>query len=175
MKLTKKQKPLKPLSLGKLRADLALIMDEIDRSNGVLSDYYSPIMWQRLQNTAEKVANAIQSVRLKLGNPEMTAEEIGLKLGLGKMSVAGYLAWNTMLAPDWVKPSDVIATTPCPKCGAPAGEGCRYCSAPAHKIHKERREAYKTSPIGAEYLKDRAAQMEERYGLKVSPNAGTMN
>src|ERR1017187_9844334 len=103
-KASKKQS-LKPLNLGKLKADLALIMDEINRSNGVLPDYYSPVMWQRLQQTADKVATAIQCVRMKLSNPTMTSEEIGNKLGIGKMSVAGYLAWNSMLAPEWVKPS----------------------------------------------------------------------
>jgi hypothetical protein len=164
LKATKKA-VLKPLSLGKLKTDLNIIMAEIDRCSGILPDYYSPVMWQRLQETADKVAGAIQSVRMKLTNPEMTCEEIGLKLGLGKMSVAGYLAWNSMLAPDWVKPAEVIASTPCPKCGVPAGSRCDYCSAPAHKIHKERRAAYKASPLGVMYLKDRAAEMEARYGL----------
>ncbi len=173
-KASKKQS-LKPLNLGKLKADLALIMDEINRSNGVLPDYYSPVMWQRLQETADKVAGAIQSVRMKLTNPELTCEEIGLKLGIGKMSVAGYLAWNSMLAPDWVKPSVVIATVFCPKCGAHAGQSCNYCSAPAHKIHKERRAEYKASAAGVAYLQKRAANMEAQYGLKVFPNAGTVN
>jgi hypothetical protein len=41
----------------------------------------------------------------------------------------------------------------------------RLLSAPAHKIHEERREAYRNSSLGAAYLKNRAADMEERYGL----------
>jgi hypothetical protein len=137
---------LKPLNLGKLRRDLQLIMDEIDRTNGVLPDAYSPVMWQRLQNTAEKVSNAIQSVRLVLGG--MTADEAASKVGIGdddksgKMMVAGYMAWNTMLQPDWVAPRIIIRETACPKCGAQAGERCDYSSAPAHKIHRERREAH---------------------------------
>lgn len=45
-------KPVKPLNLDKLRKDLQLIMDEIDRTQGVLPDYYSPVMWTRLQETA---------------------------------------------------------------------------------------------------------------------------
>ena len=173
-KASKKQS-LKPLNLGKLKADLALIMDEINRSNGVLPDYYSPVMWQRLQQTADKVSTAIQCVRMKLSNPTMTSEEIGDKLGIGKMSVAGYLAWNSMLSPEWVKPSEVIDTTPCPVCKAEAGEGCDYHSSPAHKIHKERRAEYKASAAGVAYLQKRAANMEAQYGLKVFPNAGTVN
>jgi hypothetical protein len=164
-KASKKQS-LKPLNLGKLKADLALIMDEINRSNGVLPDYYSPVMWQRLQQTADKVSTAIQCVRMKLSNPTMTSKEIGDKLGVAKMSVSGYLAWNAMLSPQWVKPSEVIDTTPCPVCKAEAGEGCDYHSAPAHKIHKERKAAFRASEAGLDYLTHRATQMEERYGIK---------
>jgi hypothetical protein len=61
-----------------------------------------------------------------------------------------------MLAPDWVKPSIVIATTACPKCKVTAGVSCDYCSAPKHKIHKERRETFKASSLGAAYLANRA-------------------
>jgi len=65
-----------------------------------------------------------------------------------------------------VKPATVVASTPCPTCGAPEGQRCDYCSAPAHKIHKERREAYRTSTLGIEYLKNRATVMEAQYGIK---------
>jgi hypothetical protein len=57
---------VKPLDLAKPRRDMHIVMDEIDRSGGVLGDAYSPIMWQRLQSTTERVANAIHAVRLKL-------------------------------------------------------------------------------------------------------------
>jgi hypothetical protein len=67
-KATKKP-ALKPLSLGKLKTDLAIIMGEIDRSNGILSDYYTPVTWQRLQETAEKISNAIQCVRNETHQP----------------------------------------------------------------------------------------------------------
>lgn len=157
---------VKPLSLGKLKTDLNIIMAEIDRCSGILSDYYSPVMWQRLQQTADKVATAIQCVRMKLSNPSITSEEIGDRLGIGKMSVAGYLAWNSMLSPLWVKPSEVVETTPCPVCKAEAGEGCDYGSAPAHKIHDERKAAFRASEAGLGYLSQRATQMEERYGIK---------
>jgi hypothetical protein len=132
---------LKPLNIEKLRRDMKVITDEIDRGGGVLSDAYSPIMWQRLQETTEKVANAIQAVRLTLSG--MTCGAAATELGLETAQVAGYRAWNTMLQPSWVAPRVIIATTSCPKCGAMAGKRCDYRSAPAHKIHKERREAYK--------------------------------
>src|ERR1035437_3267133 len=99
-KATKKS-TLKPLNLGKLKADLALIMDEINRSNGVLPDYYSPVMWQRLQQTADKVATAIQCVRMKLSNPTMTSEEIGNKLvmvGLESFMRTHWMAVATLSA-----------------------------------------------------------------------------
>lgn len=159
-----KKPALKPLSLGKLKTDLNIIMAEIDRCSGILPDYYSPVMWQRLQETADKVAGAIQSVRMKLTNPEMTCEEIGLKLRIGKMSVAGYLAWNSMLSPDWVKPSVVYTAIDCPFCGKPAGVPCNG-NVKATRIHRQRREAYRNSSLGETYLKDRAADMQERYGL----------
>jgi hypothetical protein len=121
----------------KLRQDMRIIMDEIDCSGNVLPDAYSPLMWQRLQQTTEKVADAIQAVRLRLSG--MTCREAAAKLGLETAQVAGYVAWNTMLQPDWVPPRIIIATTACTKCGAVAGERCHYSSAPPHKIHKERR------------------------------------
>lgn len=139
---------LKPLNLAKLRRDMELIMSEIDRTGGVLPDAYSPVMWQRLQHTTEKVANAIQAVRMTLSG--MTTEQAANQLGLGTQQVAGYVAWNTMLQPGWVAPRFIIAVTPCPKCGAKAGELCNYCSAPPHKIHKERREAHRTANSGAQ-------------------------
>jgi hypothetical protein len=133
-----------PLNMGKLRRDMEIIMGEIDRTGGVLPDAYSPVMWQRLQRTTERVANAIQGVRLTLSG--MTCGEAAAKLGLETAQVAGFLAWNTMLQPDWVAPRIVISRTACPRCGASAGERCNYSSAPAHKIHRERREAHKAIP-----------------------------
>ena len=97
-------KKVKPLNIEKLRRDMRIIMDEIDRSGGVLPDAYSPLMWQRLQETTEKVADAIQAVRLTLSG--MTCGEAAVKLGLETAQVAGYVAWNTMLQPDWVAPTD---------------------------------------------------------------------
>jgi hypothetical protein len=93
---------LKPLNIEKLRRDMKTIMDEIDRSGGVLPDAYSPVMWQRLQETTEKVADAIQAVRLTLSG--MTCGEAAAELGLETAQVAGYLAWNTMLQQSWVAP-----------------------------------------------------------------------
>jgi hypothetical protein len=137
---------LKPLNMVKLRRDMQIIMDEIDCSGGVLPDAYSPLMWQRLQETTEKIADAIQAVRLTLSG--MRCAEAAAKLGLETAQVAGYVAWNTMLQPDWVAPRIIIAETACPKCGAAAGERCNYSSAPPHKIHKERREAHKAVAAG---------------------------
>jgi DNA-binding CsgD family transcriptional regulator len=131
---------LKPLSLPKLRKDLQTIMDEIDRSHGVIADNYSPVMWQRLQNTAEKVANAIECVRMRLSSPEMNAEQIGKHLGLSKMQVAAYMAWNTMYGSTWIKPSIVIRTLACPKCGMAIGIPCE-----GGKMHEERRSKFKNS------------------------------
>ena len=149
-------KKLKPLNLEKLRRDMELIMDEIDRTGGVLPDAYSPVMWQRLQETTEKVADAIQAVRLKLSG--LTCGEVALKLGLETAQVAGYVAWNTMLQPGWVAPRFIIRETPCPKCGAQAGERCDYSSAPAHKIHRERREAHGMDEALAAKAAQKAAQ-----------------
>ena len=158
------KKPVKPLNLNKLRKDLQLIMDEIDRTHGVLPDYYSPIMWMRLQETADRVANAIQAVRMKLSG--LTSSEIADKLGLGVQQVAAYVAWNTMFDPHWVRPKEVIAWSARPKCDAEAGQRCQYHSAPANKIHSERREAFRNSAAGKMYLKNRAEELEERYGVK---------
>jgi hypothetical protein len=35
-------KKLKPLNIEKLRRDMKIVMDEIDRTGGVLPDAYSP-------------------------------------------------------------------------------------------------------------------------------------
>jgi hypothetical protein len=134
---------VRPLNIERLRKNLQIIMTEIDRTQGVLPDYYSPTMWQRLQRTAYHVANAIQAVRIKLSNPELSCEHIALKLGLERQQVAGYLAWNTMLDPKWIKPQFAIEFVGCPKCGASPGQRCNYASAPTYKIHDERREAYR--------------------------------
>lgn len=136
-----KTKELKPLNMTKLRKDMQLIMDEIDRTGGVLPDAYSPVMWQRLQDATDRVATAVQAVRLVLSG--MNRDDVATKLGMGRQRVAAYMAWNTMLQPDWVSPRMIIAETPCPICGAQKGERCRYSSAPPHKIHKERREVNK--------------------------------
>jgi hypothetical protein len=162
--MNSQEKKLKPLNLKKLRKDLQTIMDEIDRTNGILPDFYSPIMWQRLQNTADTVANAIQAVRLRLNGK--TNSEVASELGLDKQQVGGYLAWNTMLDPQWCKPAEVIAISVCPKCGADAGLPCDYASAPAHKIHKERREAFRSSAGGKLYLEQRAEMLEAKYGVR---------
>ncbi len=152
-------KSVKPLNLNKLRKDLELIMDEIDRTQGVLPDYYSPVMWTRLQETAERIANAIQAVRMKLSGK--TVKEIADALGLGLMSVAGYLAWNTMLDPGWIKPEVARNRVACPACHAPVGSECR-----APRTHKSRIEAFRNSSEGQEYLQTKAEYMEERYGVK---------
>ena len=150
---------LKPLDLKKLRKDLQLIMDEIDRTQGILPDYYSPVMWSRLQDTAERVANAIQAVRMKLnGKP---VEDIVKELGLSKQSVAAYLAWNTMLDPDWIKPEAARNSIACPLCNAPAGEECYGTP----RTHKARIEAFRNSPTGEHYLQSKAQMMEDRYGV----------
>jgi hypothetical protein len=47
-------------------------------------------MWQRLQQTTKKVADAIQAVRLTLSG--MTCGEAAAKLGLETAQVAGYVA-----------------------------------------------------------------------------------
>src|SRR5580693_1065861 len=156
-----KTKKLKPLNIEKLRRDLKVVMDEIDRTGGVLPDAYSPVMWQRLQGTTEKVADAIQAVRLALSG--MTCGEAAAKLGLETAQVAGYVAWNTMLQPDWVAPRIIIANTPCPKCGAMAGERCQYRSAPPNKIHKERREAHKAK-VAAEQDEERLSRRKVEQG-----------
>jgi hypothetical protein len=134
MNMTGTVKQVAPLNLAKLRRDMQTIMDEIDRTGGVLPDAYSPVMWQRLQNATENVATAIQAVRLSLSG--MSHTEIAAKLGLKPQQVAAYAAWNTMLQPDWVSPRGVVASTPCPKCGASQGEDCM-----AVKIHRVRRDA----------------------------------
>lgn len=139
---TRTETKSKPLNISKLRRDMRTIMDEIDRTGGTLPDAYSPMMWQRLQHTTEKVANAIQAVRLRLNG--MSCDEIASKLCISKQQVAAYAAWNTMLQPGWVAPRVITAATMCPKCGAKAGERCDYHSAPAHQIHTERREAFKS-------------------------------
>ncbi len=138
-KMTKKQKTLKPLNLSTLRRDMQIIMDEIDRTEGVLPDAYSPVMWQRLQNTTEKVAGAIQAVRLTLSG--LSCSDVADKLALNPQQVAAYMAWNTMLQPDWVSPRVVVATTQCPKCGVAPGTSCDLTYG---RLHRQRREAYKS-------------------------------
>lgn len=152
-------KPVKPLNLNKLRKDLQLIMDEIDRTQGVLLDYYSPVMWTRLQETAERVANAIQAVRMKLSGK--TSEDIAKALDLSTKTVAAYLAWNTMFAPNWIKPEAARNNIACPSCHAPVGSECYD-----DRTHKSRIEAFRKSSEGQKYLQSKAHHMEERYGVK---------
>jgi hypothetical protein len=121
---------LKPLNLAKLRRDMQIVMDEIDRGGD------APAMWRRLQDTTEHVANAIQAVLLRLGG--MSVAEVASKLGLKPRQIAAYGAWNTMLQPGWVAPGIIVAETSCPTCGAKKGERCN-----SHTTHRERREAHK--------------------------------
>ena len=67
------QNQLPTVDLVKLRKDLQTIMDELDSTASNL-DAYSPYMWRRLQTTADKVATAINAVRLHLTG--MTAGDI---------------------------------------------------------------------------------------------------
>jgi hypothetical protein len=97
------QRQIKQIDLAKLRKDLQTIMNEIDSTPAGLLDAYSPHMWLRLQKTTEKVATAVNAVRLRLSGK--TCDEIAVQLGLSKWQVAGYLAWNTMLQPGWMPPS----------------------------------------------------------------------
>ena len=90
------------VDLEKLREDLQAIMNEIDNTPKEVLDAYSPHMWARLQKTTEKVATAINAVRLRLSGK--TCAEIAAELGITKSQVAGYVAWNTMLQPSWMRP-----------------------------------------------------------------------
>jgi hypothetical protein len=152
-------KPIKPLKLNKLREDLQLIIDEIDRIQVVLPDYYSPVLRTRVQETAEKVSRAIQVVRMKFSGK--TLKEISDTLGLGVWSVNGYLASNTMFDPAWIKPGVARNRIACPLCHAPMGS---ECSGP--RIHKSRIEAFRNSTEGQAYLQTKAENMKERYGVK---------
>jgi len=97
------KKQISHIDLAKLRTDLQTIMNEIDSTPAELLDAYSPHMWLRLQKTTEKVATAINAVRLRLSGK--TCDEIAGQLGLSKWQIAGYLAWNTMLQPGWMPQS----------------------------------------------------------------------
>lgn len=94
---------VKKIDLEKLRKDLQFIMDEIDRTPAEVLDAYSPRTWLRFQKTTEKVATAINAVRLRLSG--RTCSKIAAELGLKKQQVAGYVAWNTMLQPGWMSPA----------------------------------------------------------------------
>jgi hypothetical protein len=97
--------------LLKLRQDLQAIMDEIDGTPKEVLDAYSPHMWSRLQKTTEKIATAINAVRLRLSGK--TCAEIAAELGVTKSQVAGYVAWNTMLQPSWMSRTErrILART----------------------------------------------------------------
>jgi len=101
----KEQSPqrITQIDLAKLRNDLQTIMDEIDSTPDGVPDAYSPHMWMRLQKTTEKVATAINAVRLRLAGK--SCAEIAAELGIGKRQVAAYVAWNTMLQPNWISPA----------------------------------------------------------------------
>jgi hypothetical protein len=88
------------IDLAKLHKDLQTIMDEIDSTPAAVPDAYSPHMWMRLQKTTDKVALAINAVRLRLTGK--TCAEIATELGITKFQVAAYVAWNTMLQPGWI-------------------------------------------------------------------------
>src|ERR1700752_1382661 len=96
------QQRITQIDLKKLRKDLQTIMDEIDSTPAGVLDAYSPHLWMRFQNTTEKVATAINAVRLRLSGK--TCAEIAFELRLSKRQVAGYVAWNTMLQPGWMSP-----------------------------------------------------------------------
>jgi hypothetical protein len=98
------QQKISEIELVKLRKDLKAIMDEIDSTPKDVLDAYSPHMWSRLQKTTEKVATAINAVRLRLSGK--TCAEISVELGISKSQVAGYVAWNTMLQPSWSRPAE---------------------------------------------------------------------
>jgi hypothetical protein len=98
-----KPQQIKQIDLAKLRKDLQTIMDEIDGTPAGVLDSYSPHMWMRLQKTTDKVATAINAVRLRLSG--MSCAEIAAELGIGKRQVAAYVAWNTMLQPSWISPA----------------------------------------------------------------------
>ena len=98
-----KQQEIKQIDLARLRKHLQTIMDEIDSTPAEVLDAYSPHMWLRLQKTTEKVATAINAVRLRVSGK--TCAEIAVELGLSKRQVAGYVAWNTMLQPGWISPA----------------------------------------------------------------------
>jgi hypothetical protein len=53
------------VDVQKLRLDTQIIMDELDRTDSI-PDAYGPQMWARLANTADRVAKAINAVRLRL-------------------------------------------------------------------------------------------------------------
>jgi predicted transcriptional regulator len=98
--------PIKQIDLARLRKDLQTIMDEIDSTPAAVLDAYSPRTWVRFRNTTEKVATAINAVRLRLTGK--TCAEIAVELGLSKRQVAGYVAWNTMLQPGWMSPAEKL-------------------------------------------------------------------
>ena len=92
------QKQLPVVDLVMLRKNLQTILDELDSTASNL-DAYSPYMWRRLQTTADRVATAINAVRLHLAG--MTAGDIAAQLNLKKQQVAAYMAWNCMYQPGW--------------------------------------------------------------------------
>ena len=97
------QTQIKQIDLEKLRKDLKFIVEEIDTTPPELLDAYSPRTWMRLQKTTDKVATAINAVRLRLMGK--TCGEIATELGISKRQVAAYFAWNTMLQPGWMSPT----------------------------------------------------------------------
>lgn len=88
------------VDLQKLRHDMQTIMEELDRTSNI-PDAYGPQMWKRLAVTADRVATAINAVRMRLAGK--TSSEIAGELGLTRQQVAAYVAWNTMMQPGWAK------------------------------------------------------------------------
>jgi hypothetical protein len=130
----------KPLDIGRLRTNLQAILREIDRMGTRLDDSYSPVTWTRFQHQSQNIADAIDSVRLRLSG--VKAAVVAQMVGNDVHQVAGYHAWNTMFNPNWVAPSTIVKTIAC-KCGATVGMYCGVVYG-NKRICKSRRDAYLT-------------------------------
>ena len=95
----------RPNWFSKLRDDLQTIMDEVDSTpdENVCPMLNSPRMWMRSERQRRRFARAINAVRLRLAGK--SCAEIAAELGIGKRQTAAYVAWNTLLQPNWTSPA----------------------------------------------------------------------
>ena len=140
--MKKQATTVEQINFNKLRRDLQILMEEVDRRLASEFDAFSPTMWKRLQRTVDSVIREISAVRLALNG--YTTAEVARKLGLKKHQVAAFLAYNTMWQPDYASPELIVGIVDCPVCGVGIGNRCTTASGNDARVHESRRQQYRT-------------------------------